>query len=302
MFLRCREALASLGKGPMKFHRFMYTHKEWNFFSVYREEYGGLRQPLLEGSYKYIFFPGCGLWTYTPWLVEKVYKILSSKLEGVGLLLNCCYLPLETIGLKEKFAENFALLKEKLDELGSPAIITACPNCFRQFKRHLDGYRIHSAYEVLKGHRFKLSFSGKIAIHDSCPFRYYSDQLNVIREIFRSNGVHPIELDYNKDLTLCCGAGGGVPYANPDLSAKVSEIRVSDAKRKGADVLVAYCVHCLIHFLPASQKFGIKLLHILDLITGCESNYLDIHRKIQNLFTEPKWSYMLSKFALSETV
>ena len=300
MFLKYREALVYLGKGPMTFHRFLYMHEEWNFFTIFKEEYGGLQQPPLEGTYEYVFFPGCALSTFTPWLVEKTREILASKLGKVGLLLDCCYLPLENIGLREAFTKNLGLLRKKLDELGSPKIIVACPNCFREFKRNLSGYHIYSVYEMLMGHPFKLKTSGSIAIHDSCPFRYYPDQLNAIREIFRSNGINPIELNYSKDLTLCCGAGGGVPYASPDLSSKLGEMIVSDAKRKGADILVTYCSTCLNQFSVFSQKYGTKLLHVLDLITGCESDYNEISRKVQNLFTEPKWTSILSKLGLSE--
>ncbi len=153
---------------------------------------------------------------------------------------------------------------------------------------------------MLKDQPLKFKPSGNIAIHDSCPFRYYPKELDIIRKIFTSNGINPIEFDYNREHTMCCGAGGGVAYANSELSAKMSEDILAEAKQKGADVLVAYCSSCINQFSAASEKYGIKLYHMLDLITGAQTDYQKISQNIQELFTEPKWSSVLSRLGISQ--
>ncbi len=300
MILKLRESAVDQNKGPMQYHRFQFTNEKNNFFSIYKEEFGGIEQPSLEGKYEYVFFPGCALSAFAPGLVKATEDLLVSKLGKVGLLLDCCYQPLRNIGLKTKFNESMSQLKSKLKEIGNPKLIVSCPNCYRIFEKNIGKDSVLSVYDVLKDQPMKFKPSGNIAIHDSCPYRYYPKELAIIRKIFTSNGINPIELTYNKEYTMCCGAGGGVSYANSELSAKMSEDILADAKQKGADVLVAYCSSCINQFSAGSEKYGIKLYHLLDLITGAQTDYQKISQNIQELFTEPKWSIMLSKMGLSQ--
>lgn len=299
MILKLRESAVDQNKGPMQYHRFQYTNEKYNFFSIYKEEYGGIEQPPLEGKYEYVFFPGCALSAFAPGLVKATQDLLASKFGKVGLLLDCCYQPLRNIGLRNAFNNSLSQLKTKLNEIGNPKLIVSCPSCYDVFKKNLGKSLVLSVYDMLKDQPLKFKPSGNIAIHDSCAFRYYPKELEDVRRIFASNETRLIELTYNKQYTMCCGAGGGVAYANSDLSAKMSEDILADAKQQGADVLVAYCSSCINQFSAGSEKYGIKLYHLLDLITGAQTDYQKIGQNIQELFTEPKWSSVLSRMGIT---
>jgi len=307
-FLELREALVDSKRGPLTAHRLIYTNRKWNTYTLYQDKYKNeFRMALkhaymraLKGQFDYVFFPGCALSTFAPEETKETYDLLNSRLGNVGLFSRCCSRPLEELGLVEGFSENTSFLRSDLDKMGSPEIITSCPLCFYTLKRSLVGYQIHSVYELLKEHPFRLKVPGKVAIHDSCPFRYYPDQLDAVREMFHFNNVHLVELEFNKVKTVCCGAGGGIALASPDVSKGFSVLVINDVKERGAMVLATYCEMCALTMAPTASKHGVKLIHVLDLITGREPDYSSVTQKVQSLFTGPELVRSLERLGLSE--
>ena len=68
------------------------------------------------------------------------------------------------------------------------------------------------------------------------------------------------ELEDNRSLTTCCGYGGLMALANPEVAGKVVNRRIHDSE---ADYLT-YCAMCRDNF--ASK--GKRTYHLLDLICG----------------------------------
>ncbi len=137
MILNYREKAVDQNKGPMQYHRFQFTNEKNNFFSIYKQEYGGLEQPTLEGKYDYVFFPGCALSAFAPGLVKATQDLLVAKLGNVGLLLDCCYQPLRNIGLKDAFNSSLSQLKGKLKEIGNPKLISLMPQLLPYLRKKL---------------------------------------------------------------------------------------------------------------------------------------------------------------------
>lgn len=307
-FLELREALVNSKRGPLSIHRPMYTNMKWNSYTLYQDEYkneisltlshANMRTP--EGRFDSVFFPGCALATFAPDVTKETYDLLNSKFGNVGLSLKCCGSPLEELGLVEEFTKNMSLLRSDLDKKRSQEIITACPHCFHTLKRNLAGYQIRSVYELLKKHPFRLKVPSKVAIHDSCSFRYYPDQLDAIREMFRFNNVDLIELENNKVKTVCCGAGAGIALASPDISNGFSELIINDAKEKGVRLLATYCETCALKLTPIASKHGIKVTHVLDLISGRKQDYLSVIQKVQSMYSGPDLVRNLNRLDLSE--
>jgi Fe-S oxidoreductase len=48
----------------------------------------------------------------------------------------------------------------------------------------------------------------------------------------------------NRENGWCCGAGGGVKEANPDLALWTANERLKEAKATGAEALVISCPWC----------------------------------------------------------
>jgi len=97
-----------------------------------------------------------------------------------------------------------------------------------------------------------------IAVHDACTTRHESAIQESVRNILRRLGFEIEELPLSRDKTECCGYGGLMFFANPDLAKSVIRRRVEESP---LDYL-AYCAMCRDYFAFS----GKRALHLLDLI------------------------------------
>ena len=98
-------------------------------------------------------------------------------------------------------------------------------------------------------------------IHDSCSTRYESELQEGIRWVLNELGYKTREPKYTKDNTRCCGFGGMVVPANPDVANRVIQRRVDEFE---TDHVVVYCAACR----ASMMGVGTKSWHILDLLWG----------------------------------
>jgi glutamate synthase (NADPH) small chain len=256
-----REALVNKGKMPPSAHDFplqdmIFSNSEKCVLA--RHEPG-------EATSRFLFFPGCQLGGSAPKQVMEVYALLREKLMGgVGLMLRCCGAPADWSGRAELFQETLRDFSAQWREMGSPQLILACSSCYEIFKTHLPEASILSLWEVLD--RLKLpesptAFSSAVvAVHDACSTRHEKHIHSSVRNILCRLGVRIEELPLNRDHTECCGYGGLMFFANPELAKNVIRRRIG---QNPADY-VAYCAMCRDYF--ASQ--GKRTLHLLDLVLG----------------------------------
>ncbi len=65
------------------------------------------------------------------------------------------------------------------------------------------------------------------------------------RRVLRSlPGLELVEMVRNQECGYCCGAGGGVAAACPELAAWIADERLREARSTGADGLVSCCPFC----------------------------------------------------------
>jgi hypothetical protein len=84
-----------------------------------------------------------------------------------------------------------------------------------------------------------------------------------VRRILERLGYEVEELKYSREKTECCGYGGLMSFANPELAHQVIDRRIKESE---ADY-VAYCAMCRDKF--ASR--GKRTFHLLDLIYGADN-------------------------------
>ena len=70
-------------------------------------------------------------------------------------------------------------------------------------------------------------------------------------------GVHLVEMD---DPSACCGGGGGLMAGYPNASMELAKGKTNDAKRSGAEVLVAACPFCVLSLrrVPGMTVVGLE--------------------------------------------
>lgn len=215
-----------------------------------------------------VFMPGCSLPSYAPEHVASITKHLKSVYPTLGAVQKCCGKPTAAIGQYDLFKERYGKLQHDFDTLNADEVIVACQSCYGMIKKANGHQTPRSLWSLLPEIGLPEDIIGKakhsdvvFTIHDSCSTRYEAELQAGIRWILNELGYQTTEPEYTKENTRCCGFGGMVVPANPDVANRVIQRRVSEFK---TDHVVVYCAACRASMLGVN----VKAWHILDLMFG----------------------------------
>ncbi len=255
--LTARQTMAARGKMPPSAHEFALLDMEFSQGPEFRL---ARHQPGHNKS-AHVFFPGCQLAGSAPGQVAQVYDYLCESLPGgVGLMLGCCGAPAHWAGQEGKTAQVLADWQEDWQSLGSPPVIAACSTCFKLLGELADQAEVLSLWPILEKTgppQVRDRPGEQVAIHDPCTTRNLPELQESARRLAAQAGVALAELDLGRDLTQCCGFGGLMENANPDLAGEVIRDRAGQSR---LDYLT-YCAVCR-ELLAGTGK---RTWHILDL-------------------------------------
>jgi NADPH-dependent glutamate synthase beta subunit-like oxidoreductase len=262
MGMVCREArktLVEMGKMPPSTHDFPIRDM---LFSNSEKCALARHQPGRTAS-RYLFFPGCQLSASSPDHVRKTYSYLTEKLTGgVGLMLRCCGAPADWSGRAEVFQNVLDEFTEQWWKMGEPQLIPACSTCYEILKTHLPEVSILSLWEIFEQLGLPETTgpgsSRTLAVHDACTTRNEPHIQASVRNLIQKIGFTIEELPLSKTKTECCGYGGLMFFANPELARRVIDRRIGESSAEYA----VYCAMCRDYF--ASR--GKRTFHLLDLI------------------------------------
>jgi Fe-S oxidoreductase len=217
---------------------------------------------------KRVFIPGCSLPSYNPTAVSNILEYLNEKLPGTGSILKCCGKPTKSLGQTDKFKERYGSLQAEVDRLGASEIIVACQNCYMIMSEYSPNQKVKSLWTLLPEIGLPDSSKGigknsdlVFGMQDSCPTRNVTAIHDGVRWIMDELGYKYEEPPHTKEETRCCGLGGMVSPANPELALRVMKRRAEEFE---TDYIVTYCAACR----EAMVRGGKKSIHILDLIFG----------------------------------
>jgi L-lactate dehydrogenase complex protein LldG len=223
------------------------------------------------------FFAGCSLSYLEPEVAAAAVEVLrAAGIEPVylGSEERCCGSPLlrmGEVGLYEQVArENVELLRAS----GASEVIALCPGCLKALRDYRERYpefdlEVRHITEVLADavQQGKLSLQApeglKAAVatyHDPCHLGrgcgIYEEPRRVLAAI---DGLELVEMERNRQFAACCGAGGGVKTAFPELAREIARKRARMAGQEGADLIITSCPWC-------EQNLG-EHIEVKDLIT-----------------------------------
>lgn len=235
------------------------------------------------------YFAGCTADYRMQNLSANSVKIMDALgIKSVYLDVDCCCSPLLRTGQRE-VAEKLILKNiEAINRTGIRTLVTSCAGCFLTIskdwaevaKKH--GARVNFKpkhisvflYEILKERKSALKPPGyapmTVTYHDPCHLGRRCGIYEEPRELLKMiPGVTLVEMEENRTDAVCCGAGGGVRAAFPELANTLAEKRLMDAKKSGAGVIVSCCPFCEMSFSIAGKQknTGIEVLDIVDLIS-----------------------------------
>lgn len=254
--LEARRDMVRKGKMPPSAHEFALLDMEFSLgddFCLTRHQPG-------HDSSAMLFYPGCQLAASAPAQVRQVYDYLCASLSGgVGLMLSCCGAPALWGGREEQLCEVLEAWQEDWHRLGAPQVIMACPSCQDVFKRYLPEVEQAFLWDVLQEARSdqKAQNAGPYAMHDPCAVRHDPDAQSAVRKLLAEAGVELEELRLGRELTECCGYGGLMYNANPQLAQET-------VRRRGEQSQLDYITYCAVcrDRLAATGK---RAMHALDL-------------------------------------
>lgn len=164
-------------------------------------------------------------------------------------------------GLFEFLAKK---LIEKWQDLNVKKIITLSPHSFHVFvhdykKLGFEGEIWHFSQLLAQLPEVSLeSLPGsKITYHDPCYLGRHNHDYQSVRQVLAQiGGVQVVEMEQNRENSLCCGGGGGNLFTGilDDGPYSVAETRLDQAMKTGAEVLLTACPGCLVMLQNAKQE------------------------------------------------
>ncbi len=249
-----------------------------NVFAAYRQAFPHNQALPAATSTETIFFPGCALSSYMPELAHKSFEYLQTRYPDIGWLNDCCYDILDKIGLEDRYLQAAGTLTATVSHTGARRIITACATCHQRLRKIFPELEIISIYQLLADDRTCVpGLPERIAVHDSCADRGQQETGRAVRSLLP--GVQ--KLKHEGKRSLCCGAGAGVNYTNPELAAELGRKRWQEVEESSAQILVTYCANCSLQL--NTTRNGIPVKHILELVFSQPLDYTQISARIAHL-------------------
>jgi Fe-S oxidoreductase len=142
---------------------------------------------------------------------------------------------------QEQIRKNSEIFKDEL-------ILTSCAGCYKTLKEDYEGIEVIHISQLLDTliNEGKLNFSKKdfdVTYHDSCHLARHCEVFEEPRNVVRSV-ANLVEMKNNREDSLCCGAGGGVKSAYPEIADEMAKLRLSQAHETGCSTLVTPCPFC----------------------------------------------------------
>ncbi|MEE1150916.1 MAG: (Fe-S)-binding protein [Methanobrevibacter sp.] len=157
----------------------------------------------------------------------------------------CCGSVLLRTGFEKQAKEQ---IKKNTEILKDEKIITSCAGCYKTLKEDYDGLDVVHISQLLDEliRENKLNFTKadfKVTYHDSCHLGRHMDVFDEPRNAIESV-ADIVEMENSREDSLCCGAGGGVKSAYPEIADQMAKSRLAQARETGCETLVVSCPFC----------------------------------------------------------
>ena len=254
------------------------------------------------------YFVGCTSAYRNNELVSATCRVLDKM--GVEFIVfpeeKCCGSVLFRTGVEDDAIEFVNYNVDMIRELGIKEIIFSCAGCFSTFSTEYPkfingdlGFALNHIVQfiprVVKEKNLKIRYKSRtkenpliVTYHDPCHLGRYCDVYDEPRELINMiEGIKLIEMKHNREMSWCCGAGGGVRALYGEISTDIASNRIDEtvacweninadrlkeALETKADTLLSACVFCKNNlFLAASEdKSELPVMDIIQVLEDCE--------------------------------
>ena len=213
--------------------------------------------------------------------LRSLFSILRAKDVKFGVLSKerCNGDPAKRTGNEYMYQELANGNIEDLKAAAPKKILTSCPHCVKTIG---DDYRkfgyqveiVHSAVfveELLRSAKASAERSAErevVTYHDPCYLGRYAGKVDEPRALLERFGANIKEPERNRDNPYCCGAGGGLLFADKEEEpgSRISDVRFKQLQATGANTVVTACPFCSIMLKGAQASAGADT-QFVDLMT-----------------------------------
>jgi Fe-S oxidoreductase len=213
--------------------------------------------------------------------LRSLFGILRAKAVRFGVLSKerCTGDPAKRTGNEYMYQELANGNIEDLRAAGPKKILTSCPHCVKtigdDYKKF--GYEVeivHSSVyveELLRSATASAEGSAErdiVTFHDPCYLGRYAGKVDEPRALLTRFGADIREPERNRENPFCCGAGGGLLFADKEEEpgSRISDVRFKQLQATGANTVVTACPFCSI-MLKGAQASARAETQFVDLMT-----------------------------------
>ncbi|MBK5490535.1 (Fe-S)-binding protein [Bacillus sp. TH17] len=145
---------------------------------------------------------------------------------------------------------------EEFEKAGVKKIVTIDPHAYNTFKNEYPDFglqaEVYHHTELLaqwvKEGRLKPvhSIEETVTYHDSCYLGRYNEVYEAPRDILKAiPGVNLVEMARNREMGMCCGAGGGLMWMEETTGSRINVARTEQALAVQPSIIGTGCPYCL---------------------------------------------------------
>jgi Fe-S oxidoreductase len=226
--------------------------------------------------------------------LRSLFDILRARGVRFGVLAKerCNGDPAKRTGNEYMFQELATANIEDLKTAAPKKILTSCPHCvktigsdYRKFGYEVDVVHTSVFVEELTrdrsakavalqsdatSDRSATASAGRptVTFHDPCYLGRYGGRVDEPRALITRFGGEIKEPVRNRDNPYCCGAGGGLLFADKEEEpgSRISDVRFTQLRATGANTVVTACPFCSIMLKGAQASAGADT-QFVDLMT-----------------------------------
>jgi Fe-S oxidoreductase len=252
--------------GPLEAHRLMYDglrqhDNPWGRMKESRGSWAdGLSlKKLRQDTASTLLFAGCAADLPSGRASVTGLALLMQR-AGVDFAVlgaeeKCCGLLAHDLGFRSEYQRLQTDHLTTIRESGIKSIVVACGSCLRAWREHakqpaFTAEVIHGVEQIASlttaGRlRFTKPINKTVTYHDSCHLGRGCGIYDPPRAILSAiPGLQVVEMARNRRWAWCCGGGGGVPEADPELAQWSAAERLREARDAGAELVLTSSALC----------------------------------------------------------
>ena len=177
----------------------------------------------------------------------------------------CCGSVLLRTGFESEAKEQ---IKRNAEIFKGEKILTSCAGCYKTLKEDYEDLDVIHISQLLDEliRVGKLDFTKKdldVTYHDSCHLGRYLNVFDEPRSVVEAV-ANLVEMENIRENSLCCGAGGGVKSAYPEIADQMANSRIAQAKDTGCEILITSCPFCKLNL----ENDDLEVLDLTEFLVG----------------------------------